>query len=94
LSQTGGQYSTWEFPVWKFVKIIFATLGLGIFIGVTLTVIGYQTDWYWRMLGNIGQVFIVQWWLGPTLAGILAIVIYVNRPKKKKEETKQNEQQK
>ena len=87
-----GQYSTWEFPILKFLKGIGLTLLIGFILGVIAVVIAYETDWYWRMLGNIGQVFIVQWWLGPALIGVIVTVLYVNRPRKKKE--KQNEQQK
>ena len=89
-----GQYSTWEFPILKFLKGIGLTLLIGFILGVIAAVIAYETDWYWRALRQVGQVFIDQWWLGPALATVLAIVIYVNRPRKQKEETKQDEQKK
>jgi hypothetical protein len=52
-----------------------------------LWAIGLWTNWYWLLAYRFAMLFWDNWWLGPSVVGVIALgiyAIYINRPHKKK----------
>jgi len=58
---------------------------IGLFMGGILVLVGFVTDWYLQILFGFGRLLVAQWWLGPSIALLVGLVIYLNRPRKKKQ---------
>jgi ABC-type amino acid transport system permease subunit len=73
---------TWvELPFWRQIKYYILAWIAGIFTGFIFFAIGIYTDWYIQLALTI---FVVHFWIGPSLIGIICIVAYVNHRKPKK----------
>lgn len=59
---------------------------IGLFMGGILVLVGFVTDWYLQILFGFGRLLVAQWWLGPSIVGLIVLVYYFNRPRRKKKQ--------
>jgi len=77
--------TTTEMAVDQYRKRLMQAWTIGLFMGGILVLVGFVTDWYLQILFGFGRLLVAQWWLGPSIALLVGLVIYLNRPRKKKQ---------
>ncbi len=69
----------------KFI-VLFTIVGTSV-----LWAIGLWTNWYWRLLLGFLNLLLTNWWLGPSIVGVIILGVYVTHPRRKKEVQKSKE---